>query len=77
MDNAISIEKYKDQLVNITNHCGLTIGTAYYVAKDFLRELEKTYIQAMKEEKVDEVKEGVIGNEGPIKGEQIEEVKIC
>lgn len=77
MDNGSIIENYKNQLVEITNHCGLTIGTAYYVAKDFLRELEKTYIQSLQEEKKPEIKEGVIGSEEPIEGEEIKEVAIC
>lgn len=50
MDNCKTIEQYKKALVDITNQCGLCIGTAYYVAKDFLTDLEKTYVNALNTE---------------------------
>lgn len=46
----MEIESYKKTLINVTNSCGLPIGSAFYVAKDFLRDLEKSYIESLEEE---------------------------
>ena len=45
-----SIETYRKNLIDLTNNCGLTIGTAYYVFKDVLKDLEKEYIKAIERE---------------------------
>ena len=41
MDTYEAIQTYKSNLIALTNNCGLTIGCAYYVAKDFLNMLEQ------------------------------------
>lgn len=42
------VEAYRNKLIAITNNSNLTIGCAYYVAKDFLRELQMAYVQDIK-----------------------------
>lgn len=44
-DHYNQIEKYRENLVYLTNNSGLTVGTAYYVLKDVLHELYLVYIQ--------------------------------
>lgn len=39
------VELYHKNLIKLTNSSNLTIGCAYYVAKDFLYELHKAYMQ--------------------------------
>lgn len=65
MDTGKQIEAYHNGLIDLTNVCGLSIGTAYYVAKDFLRELEKSYINSMAAEKDPETVEETVVNDFP------------
>jgi GTP1/Obg family GTP-binding protein len=51
-----SIEIYRNNLIDLTNNCGLTIGTAYYVFKDVLKDLEKEYIKAIEKEQNSQTK---------------------
>ena len=44
-DHYNQIEKYRENLVYLTNSSGLTVGTAYYVLKDVLHELYLVYMQ--------------------------------
>lgn len=86
MNTGKQIEAYRNNLVELTNFCQLSIGTAYYVVKDFLRDLEKSYINSMaveeEEEKVQAEKKGsiegeIINSEIPTGGEPVfEEVKL-
>jgi hypothetical protein len=50
------IEIYRNNLIDLTNNCGLTIGTAYYVFKDVLKDLEKEYIKAIEKEQNSQTK---------------------
>lgn len=50
MDTYEAIQTYKSNLIALTNNCGLTIGCAYYVAKDFLNMLEQTYLEEGRKE---------------------------
>ena len=43
----MDFEKFRQDLIDIINDCGLPVGGAYYVVKDVLRELEKVYIAEM------------------------------
>ena len=43
IDNYITIEKFKTNLLNTINACGLTVGCAYYVLKDVLNDLKNYY----------------------------------
>lgn len=64
MEYLESIERYRENLISLINNCGLNPGTAYYVLKDVLRDLEKTYIQALNQEKLngtEQMEEGSVG----------------
>ena len=50
MDTYAAIQKYKQDLIALTNNCGLTIGCAYYIAKDFLNMLEQAFIEEGRKE---------------------------
>lgn len=41
-----NIKKFYEALVQLINNCGLPIGTAYFVLKDLLNELQRGYEQA-------------------------------
>ena len=45
------MEVFHEQLVEIVNRSGLPIGTAYYIVKDVLNELEVGYRKAIFNEK--------------------------
>ena len=53
--NNYNIEKFRQNLINVLNNSNLLIGSAYYVLKDILNQLEKEYYQAVKTEQ----KEGI------------------
>lgn len=50
MDSALAIENLKQNLYEVLNNSGLTIGTAYYVCKDVLYDLEKAYVNEIRQE---------------------------
>ena len=50
MDFGTAAEQYRQNLIDLTNNCHLTMALAYYVAKDFFRDLEESYKQTLKEE---------------------------
>ncbi len=45
------MEVFHEQLIQIVNKSGLPIGTAYYIVKDVLNELEVGYRKAIFNEK--------------------------
>lgn len=47
MNSCVEAEKYKQDLINLTNNSNLCVSTAYYIAKDFLRDLLRTYEEAL------------------------------
>ncbi len=57
MNNA-TIKYFHQQLMNLINNCGLPVGTAYFIVKDTLNELEKMYLEyAYKESRKDNITE--------------------
>ena len=46
----LQIEQFKKNIYNVLNNSNLLIGTAYYVMKDVLYDLEKNYIQSLRSE---------------------------
>lgn len=44
-DHYNQIESYKQEVINLTNQSGLTVGMAFYVLKDILNELYLVYLQ--------------------------------
>lgn len=48
--NDATIKYFHQQLINLINNCGLQAGTAYFVVKDVLNELEKIYNQNVQED---------------------------
>lgn len=44
------IESYRQKIIDLTNNCGLTVGTALFVIKDIYRDLEQLYYSTIKEE---------------------------
>lgn len=50
------VELYRKNLVKITNSSNLTIGCAYYVAKDFLHELRAAYLQDLQKNLIEDTK---------------------
>ena len=56
--NNLSIKYFHQQLIALINNSGLPVGTAYFIVKDILNELEKTYLDcAYKESQEDNIKE--------------------
>ena len=56
--NNLSIKYFHQQLITLINNSGLPVGTAYFIVKDILNELEKTYLNcAYKESQEDNIKE--------------------
>ena len=56
--NNLSIKQFYEQLLQLVNSCGLPVGTAYFVLKDVLNEVEKVYNNCLyKESHEDNVKE--------------------
>lgn len=53
MDFGLKAEQYRQQLVNLTNNSGLTIALAYYIAKDFFRDLQDSYKDSLKAEELE------------------------
>ena len=49
--NNLSIYEYRQKLIELTNNCGLTIGSAYFVVKDLAKELEENYYKAVEAER--------------------------
>ena len=43
MNNA-TIKYFHQELIKLINSCGLTVGTAYFVVRDVLHDLEKSYL---------------------------------
>lgn len=78
LDGYNQIEAYKKIIIDATNNCGLTIGTAYYVLKDVLNDIYLLYLdqkynpgqEETHHEEVIELEEPVIITE-----EQKEEIK--
>ena len=48
--NNYNIEKFRQDLIEVLNNSNILIGSAYYVLKDILNQLEKEYYQAIKTE---------------------------
>jgi len=48
--NNLSIKYFQQELYKVINNCGLPVGTAYFVLKDILNELEKTFNDCVYEE---------------------------
>lgn len=46
----LQIEQFKNDIYNVLNNSNLLIGTAYYVMKDILYDLEKNYVQSLRSE---------------------------
>lgn len=53
MDNCVTIQRYKQALIDITNSSELTIGCAYYIAKDFFNSLEHSFFAELQRESVE------------------------
>lgn len=66
MDSCINIERFKNALFDLTNNCELSVGTAYFIIKDFYNEMEKTYIKSYKDElnNLDDSAKKIIGGFG-------------
>ena len=47
----IQIENFRANIYKVLNNSELLIGTAYYVMKDIMKDLEKNYIVSLEEEK--------------------------
>lgn len=56
-DHFNQIESYKQQIVNLTNNSGLSVGMAFYVLKDVLNELYLVYLEQKDNAEVYEDKE--------------------
>lgn len=48
----LEIEQFKKNIYNILNNSNLLVGTAYYVMKDVLYDLERNYVQSLKNEQL-------------------------
>ena len=48
--NNLAIQKFYKDIINLVNACGLPVGTAYFVVKDILHDLEQAYLTVLKEE---------------------------
>lgn len=56
--NNLSIKYFHQQLIALINNSGLPVGTVYFIIKDILNELEKTYLNcAYRESQEDNTKE--------------------
>lgn len=56
MESCIAIEKFRQDLLNCINSCGLPIGTAYYVAQHVMEEFTKSYMMALNKEQKEAAK---------------------
>ena len=50
MVNNLDIYKFKEDLVSLINNSNLLAGTAYYVMKDVLKDLEDTFKQSINQD---------------------------
>lgn len=41
---------YREQLVELANNCGLSVPLAYFITKDFFRDVETLYLETLKKE---------------------------
>ena len=48
--NNLAIQKFYKDIINLVNNCNLPVGTAYFIVKDVLHDLEQAYITVLKEE---------------------------
>ena len=48
--NNLTIKYFHEQLLQLVNSCGLPVGTAYFILKDVLREVEKVYNECLYKE---------------------------
>lgn len=51
-------EKYKNDLVELVNQSGLPIGAIYFITRNIMAEIEKTYYGAINSEACEEVDNG-------------------
>ena len=42
---------YREQLIELANSCGLSVPLAYFVTKDFFRDVEALYLDTLDKEK--------------------------
>lgn len=57
MDTCISIEQFKNNLLQTINECGLSIGAAFFVMKDVYNMLAQSYQETLRSE-LNRMKEG-------------------
>ncbi len=50
MDSCIEIENFRKNLIELIGSCGLSIGTVYYVLRNFFKDFEEDYKKAILEE---------------------------
>jgi hypothetical protein len=43
-------ELYKQQLIELANNCELSVPLAYFITKDFFRDVEALYLDTLKKE---------------------------
>lgn len=43
-------ELYKQQLIELANNCELSVPLAYFITKDFFRDVETLYLETLKKE---------------------------
>lgn len=48
--NNLAIQNFYKNIVNLVNNCNLPVGTAYFILKDVLHDLEQAYLAVLKEE---------------------------
>lgn len=56
----LETEKYRNDLVQITNASGLPVSVIYFVAKDFFNEIERVYVQSLTAARMNPPKDGLI-----------------
>ena len=50
-------EEYKTKLVELVNESGLPIGAVYFISKNIMSEIEKTYYASINSETIEQTKE--------------------
>lgn len=55
-------EKFRTELYDLVNNCGLSLATAFYIVKDFYKDFSETYFKIVQQEQIlpSEEKEGVV-----------------
>lgn len=48
--NNLAIQEFYKNIINLVNNCNLPVGTAYFIVKDVLHDLEQAYLTVLKEE---------------------------